>query len=358
MTNSAPARIPTAARSQAERADQTRARILEAAVRQFSANGLAGARTEQIAEEAGVNKALLYYYFRGKNDLYAAALESVAEGVRLSSLAALEGGGTAGERFLQSVLNHFDRIHANRGFQSLMQQEMVRLHRGEVHALTPLVETVFRPLMSRMREVLDDGIASGELIAAEQSQIRYAALGANVLYFLAAPMMRLVEGTNPLEPEALRFRRKAAIEFLGQALFTDREHGARVAARVLAAAPMPQADERLIHFHRSSDESIVRSHPGRKKSKAASSTSLRFAQNDKREPSLSAVEGVGHPGNDGVGHTGNKRTGSGKETESNAGTRRNNGNASKGGNASDDRILTGVAARGNGRAAAGKVRRK
>jgi len=49
MTSSAPTR------TQAERADQTRTRIFDAAVRQFSENGLAGARTEQIAEEAGVN---------------------------------------------------------------------------------------------------------------------------------------------------------------------------------------------------------------------------------------------------------------------------------------------------------------
>ncbi len=65
----------TPIRTQSERADQTRARILSAAIRQFSQNGLAGARTEQIAEEAGVNKALLYYYFRGKEALYTAALE-------------------------------------------------------------------------------------------------------------------------------------------------------------------------------------------------------------------------------------------------------------------------------------------
>jgi TetR/AcrR family transcriptional regulator len=318
MTVSTPTRIP-AARSQADRADQTRARILEAAVRQFSANGLAGARTEQIAEEAGVNKALLYYYFRGKNDLYAAALESVAEGVRLSSLAVLEGQGTAGERFLQSVLNHFDRIHANRGFQSLMQQEMVRLHRGEAHALTPLVETLMRPLVRRMREVLDEGINAGELIAAEQSQIHYAALGANVFYFLAAPMMRLVEGTNPLEPEALRFRRKAAIEFLGQALFTDREHGARVAARVLAAAPMPQADERLKPFQCSSNECLERSHPSRKNKDAAR---------------------VGHPDNNRGEHPGNNETGSNGVTESSGGIESKN------------------AAGSNSRAATGKVRRK
>jgi len=80
---------PTSTRTQAERADLTRARILNAAVRQFSESGLAGARTEQIAEEAGVNKALLYYYFKSKEDLYAAALDAVFEGVRADSISVL-----------------------------------------------------------------------------------------------------------------------------------------------------------------------------------------------------------------------------------------------------------------------------
>jgi TetR/AcrR family transcriptional regulator len=230
--------IPT--RTQAERADQTRARILEAAIRQFSENGLAGARTEQIAEEAGVNKALLYYYFQGKEALYDAALEAAAEGVRASSMAVLEADVSAGERFLLSVLNHFDRIHTNPGFQSLMQQEMIRLHRGEVNALRPLVEKVFRPLMKRMQEVLEEGIAAGELIPGDPAQFRYVALGANVFYFLSAPLMRMVDGVDRLERGALEFRRTSAIQYLGQAIFVDREHGAQVAARVLAATPMPK----------------------------------------------------------------------------------------------------------------------
>ena len=133
-------------RTQTERADQTRTRILAAAIRQFSENGLAGARTEQIAEAAGVNKALLYYYFRSKEDLYSAAMETSAEGVHASSMAVLDIDASAGERFLRLVLNHFDRIHSNRVFKSLMQQEMIRLHRGEVHTLGPLVEKLFRPL--------------------------------------------------------------------------------------------------------------------------------------------------------------------------------------------------------------------
>jgi TetR/AcrR family transcriptional regulator len=227
-------------RTQCERADQTRARILEAAVRQFSNLGLAGARTEQIAEEAGVNKAMLYYYFKGKDDLYTAALEHVGEGVRVAGMAALDGDSSAGERCLRSVLNHFDRLCTNRGFQSLMQQEMIRLHRGEANACSPLVEKVFRPWVNRVLEVLQEGIEAGELVPVEPMQIHYAALGSNVMYFLSAPWMQMILGYDPLEPAALAHRRQTSIAFLGQAIFIDRAHGARVAARVLASTPMPE----------------------------------------------------------------------------------------------------------------------
>lgn len=227
-------------RTQTERADQTRARILHAAIREFSENGLAGARTEQIAESADVNKALLYYYFKSKDALYAAALESIAEGVRISSMAVLDADASAGERFLRSTLEHFDRIHTNWRFQSLMQQEMVRLHRGEDHALTPLIEKVFKPLTARLQQVIDEGIASGELIAADSSQIRYAALGANVFYFLSAPLMNIITATDLLEPAALESRRKSTVEFLGQSIFQDRQYGVRLARLVLETTPMPK----------------------------------------------------------------------------------------------------------------------
>jgi TetR/AcrR family transcriptional regulator len=235
----------TPSRTQAERADQTRARILEAAVQEFSSNGLAGARTEQIAEAAGVNKALLYYYFSNKQALYDAALETVAQRVVSSSLAAMLAECSAGERLVHFALNHFDRIHTQRTFQSLMQQEMIRLHRGEENAVAPLVDKVFRPMMSRLREVFKEGKSSGELVQVDDMQIMYAALGANVFYFLSAPIVGMMMETNPFAPEALEFRRKAAVEYLGQTVFTDREHGARVAARVLAATPMPKTDEPL-----------------------------------------------------------------------------------------------------------------
>src|SRR5271156_6885319 len=92
------------------RADRTRKSILRAAIREFSTNGLAGARTDAIAESAKVNKALLYYYFKSKRGLYAAAIEEVSGTVVESALAALDPGYSAGQRLLRAALNHFDRI--------------------------------------------------------------------------------------------------------------------------------------------------------------------------------------------------------------------------------------------------------
>lgn len=233
----------TPSRTQTERADLTRARILQAAIGEFSENGLAGARTEQIAEAAGVNKALLYYYFKGKDELYVAALEAVVEAVREKSFAVLDADLPAGERFLGIVLNHFDRMYSNRAFQSLMQQEMIRLHRGESNAMGPIAEKLMRPLWARVKAVVEEGIAVGELIPVEWTQLIYAGLGANVFYFLSAPMTKWSQGFDPLAPAALGERRNVAIEYLGLAIFVDRKHGAKVAARVLAATPMPETAE-------------------------------------------------------------------------------------------------------------------
>src|SRR4051812_12492809 len=57
------------------------ARILDAAHLVFVRHGTAGARMQEIADEAGVNKALLHYYFRSKERLAAAVFERVARGL-------------------------------------------------------------------------------------------------------------------------------------------------------------------------------------------------------------------------------------------------------------------------------------
>jgi TetR/AcrR family transcriptional regulator len=223
-----------------DRSSETRARILDAALREFSTLGMAGARMDQIAATAGVNKALLYYHFDSKENLYIAAVEMISAKIRDRSMAVFLREASPGERLLRAALDHFDRILAQGEFQSLMQQEMMRLHQGESDALPVLVKRVFAPLQTMYQSMMREGIASGELIDVDWLQIHLAALGANVFYFLAAPVWRMLMPFEPFAPNVLEARRRAVVEFLGQAVFIDRAHGAELAARVLADTPMPE----------------------------------------------------------------------------------------------------------------------
>jgi TetR/AcrR family transcriptional regulator len=233
-----------------DRAAETRARILEAALQEFSAHGLAGARTEQIASLAGVNKALLYYYFDSKENLYIAALEMIATKIRDRTMAVFLRDASPGERILRAVLEHFDRILTQHEFQAMMQQEMIRMHKGESGAMPILVKRVFAPAMTMYQALVREGIESGELIKVDWLQIHLASLGANVFYFLSAPVWRILLPSEPFTPEALAERRKAVVEFLGQAIFIDRQRGAELAARVLADSPMPEINPDRLPYGR------------------------------------------------------------------------------------------------------------
>jgi TetR/AcrR family transcriptional regulator len=223
-----------------DRSAETRSRILDSALREFSTLGFAGARMDQIAAAAGVNKALLYYHFDSKENLYAAAVEMISAKIRDRSMAVFLSNASPGERVLRAALDHFDRILTQGEFQSLMQQEMMRMHQGDPGAMAILVKRVFSPVRTMYESMVREGIASGELIEVDWLQLHLASLGANVFYFLVAPVWRMLLPFEPFAPEVLAERRKSLVEFLGQAVFVDRARGAELAAKVIADSPMPE----------------------------------------------------------------------------------------------------------------------
>ena len=92
---------------------------------------------------------------------------------------------------LRTALSHFDRILTQRDFQSLMQQEMVRMRRGESEALPTMVENVFKPLLEKLQEAVRDGmrpVSSAKWIGSRSSTPPWA----QTSYFLSAPMMSLI----------------------------------------------------------------------------------------------------------------------------------------------------------------------
>src|SRR2546426_3152445 len=88
--------------------EESRSAILRAAAQEFAEHGIAGARTDTIAREAGVNKALLYYYFKDKETLYGAVLDDAFSGLKATVFRVLDSDLPPREKILSYVGAYFD----------------------------------------------------------------------------------------------------------------------------------------------------------------------------------------------------------------------------------------------------------
>src|SRR3989442_13432844 len=131
------------------RPEQSRAAILEAAVREFSREGVAGARTDGIARVAKVNKALLYYYFKDKEALYGAVLDRVFGGLIACVGEVLSRDLPPRDKILAYAGAHFDYVASHPLYPRIVQGEMMGAGRGRSTHLEHIVKKYFRPLFRR-----------------------------------------------------------------------------------------------------------------------------------------------------------------------------------------------------------------
>ncbi len=211
----------------------SRRAILESAAAEFANEGIAGARIDAIASAAGVNKALLYYYFQDKENLYGAALEHTFRGLLEELVRVLDTDRSLGYKVLAYALTHFNHVASHPQYRRLVQHEMMRAGAGQIQHFEKLVQTFFRPLLQRLTEVLEAGTAKGEFRPIEPLQFVHSMIAVVVFYFTSVPVMRAVGGFDPLSPAALNRRRRSMLEFIAGALFVHHAQAVRVIAEVL-----------------------------------------------------------------------------------------------------------------------------
>src|SRR5690348_16703996 len=93
--------------------EESRAAILQAAAQEFAEHGIAGARTDEIAREARVNKALLYYYFKDKETLYGAVLDDAFSGLKATVFRVLDSELPPREKMMAYAGAYFDFVASN-----------------------------------------------------------------------------------------------------------------------------------------------------------------------------------------------------------------------------------------------------
>jgi AcrR family transcriptional regulator len=91
----------------------TEEKIYEAARKIFLQKGMEGTRMQEIADEAGINKALLHYYFRSKENLFKAVFKDTFSRFLTRTRESFQSNITPKEKILLLIDNYIDLIHSN-----------------------------------------------------------------------------------------------------------------------------------------------------------------------------------------------------------------------------------------------------
>jgi len=216
--------LPTASHrskppKQGARGAKTRGAILTAAARVFAETGLAGARIEAIAAGAGVNKALLYYYFNGKESLYLAVLEDQFREFHRQAVEILTGPGSARSALLRYVNLHFDTACVRLRFAPLHQQLLM----AGGKKVAALVRKYAIPRSQALGRLLERGMREGEFRWADIRHTAVSIVALIVFYFSVSPLVRLASQTGAYSKADLKRRKEQILDFIRHGLFLKPE---------------------------------------------------------------------------------------------------------------------------------------
>ncbi|RMQ95934.1 Regulatory protein, TetR [Pseudomonas savastanoi pv. glycinea] len=151
--------VRTTATGRKNNPEKTRDDILQAAIAEFVAQGLSGARVDAIAERTKTSKRMIYYYFNSKEQLYAEVLEKLYGDIRRTesglNLDALEPM-QAIERLVEFTFDHHDR---NVDFVRIVCIE--NIHNGENVKQSPTIRQLSQNIVSILDNILRRGEALG-----------------------------------------------------------------------------------------------------------------------------------------------------------------------------------------------------
>jgi AcrR family transcriptional regulator len=173
-------------------ADERRAHIMQAALACFTHKGYNNTTMDDIAAESGLSKGTLYWYFKSKDDLFAAALLSVFMDVGQEAFTAMEQCPTASDKLramaqatvnfsktIEGLFNLFVEFWA----QSSRREEAGQLWAGLLAEYKDIVV-----------EIIEEGVRSGEFKPVDAEQLVWAVMAAYdglAVYLTIVPDMDL-----------------------------------------------------------------------------------------------------------------------------------------------------------------------
>lgn len=186
--------------SRQTRDGDTEKTILKAATIVFVRHGTAGARMQEIAEEAGVNQALLHYYFRSKERLSEAVFREIAGPMFGALVRTIGGEMPLAEKIDKIVSTYLDVLSQNPFLPGYILSELhhhpERIPRLLENISGGSLENAVQPALRKLESQLTAAARAGKMRRTSATQFIVNILALCVFPFAARPMLRAVLGID------------------------------------------------------------------------------------------------------------------------------------------------------------------
>jgi AcrR family transcriptional regulator len=159
-------------------------RILKAAGSVFSESGFSGARVDEIAKRAGVNKAMIYYHIGDKEKLYAEVISNVIGNTAEMIAGKIKDIRDPEEKLRVYVRTFARNIDDNPQVAPVMMREVAS---GGKHLPEVVARDIFR-IVNMLRGILKEGVEKGIFIETVPFLIHIMVVGAMITYKTSAPI--------------------------------------------------------------------------------------------------------------------------------------------------------------------------
>lgn len=198
-------------------AQDTESTILEVARKHFVQNGYAGARTQEIADEAGINKAMVHYYFRTKEKLYQEVVVHTLNQLIPKIAKAMESDGTFEQRLEKIVATYIDVLTEQPDIPFFIMSELSQKRERFVEELKKRSSN-FPSIYSFIAQMMED-MEAGKIRAMPPHHLLLNIISMTVFPFMAKPVfLTLLDLPEESFRTIMEERKVVIIDFIKHAL--------------------------------------------------------------------------------------------------------------------------------------------
>ncbi|PRX43831.1 TetR/AcrR family transcriptional regulator [Salegentibacter salegens] len=191
--------------------ENTEKHILNAAENIFQTKGMSGARMQEIADKAGINKAMLHYYYRSKQSLFEAVFEKAFSLLAPQLNAILNDDSSIEDKITNFTHNYITFITKHPYIPNFIIQELNR-NPGFIEKLQ--ANSAF-PSLDKFNAQVEKEVKDGILKPTDGKQLFIHILSLNIFPFVATPLVKGFLKLNDREFKKLMEQRKTEVsEFI------------------------------------------------------------------------------------------------------------------------------------------------